>query len=493
MKTYSKPLSIYSDDRAIMPVSGEAEPVITSYGSSGRSFTGSSMASFIPSRTGHHKIEPIIYLVLVVAFMIVASSCSKMNRSSRDGAWQNGQADSIASIDLAKVNQEIAGFGSSSGWTSPNMDDYEADAFFTVDKGIGLSLLRLRIASDGTTLELATAKQAIARGASVWASPWTPPAEWKDNHDVNNGGHLLPEHYQDWADRLVAFAKNCAAEGVPLIGISAQNEPGYIPQPPNSWESCQYTAGSLTGFIRDYLGPTLKKNGLDIPVIAPETDGWSTLDSFAIALMADPIASSYIGPVATHSYNGSAHVLPCVRNSGHQVWQTEFTDLRDTEDTGMGSALIIASHIHADLVYGNVSAWHHWQFIGAGPYPYSGLMEGKEFTRRACVIGNWSRFVRTGFVRIEATPSPRPNVLVSAFSDPSTKRLIIVLVNMGDLDIQQQMSIINGALPSSFTVWITSDALALKQSGIQEITSKGKFTITLPSRSVTTLVSDQGK
>ena len=27
---------------------------------------------------------------------------------------------------------------------------------------------------------------------------------------------------------------------------------------------------------------------------------------------------------------------------------------------------------------------HHWEFIAADPYPYSGLMDGKELTRRAC-------------------------------------------------------------------------------------------------------------
>ena len=104
----------------------------------------------------------------------------------------------------------------------------------TVGNGIGLSLLRMRIAPDRTSLELATAKQAIARGASVWAAHWSPPAEWKDNHNVNNGGHLLPERRQNWADRFVSFATNAAAEGVPLIALSAQNEPGYVPEPPRS-------------------------------------------------------------------------------------------------------------------------------------------------------------------------------------------------------------------------------------------------------------------
>lgn len=144
-----------------------------------------------------------------------------------------------------------------------------------------------------------------------------------------------------------------------------------------------------------------------------------------------------MGPIATHSYSGSAHQLAIVQRSGHHVWQTEYTDLRDTRDTGMGSAFAIAAHIHADLVQGNVSAWHHWQFVAAPPYPYSELMDGKELTRRAWVIGNWSRFVRPGFVRVEATPSPQDGVSASAFSDPATRRLVIILVNQRGLDLPQ--------------------------------------------------------
>ena len=124
-----------------------------------------------------------------------------------------------------------------------------------------------------------------------------------------------------------------------------------------------------------------------------------------------------------------------------------------------------------------------------GSVPFSGLMEGKEFTRRACVMGNWSRFVRPGFVRVEATPSPRTNVLVSAFYDPATKRIVVVIVNLRDKELVQEISIINGNLPSAFTEWTTSDSLALKQSGSLAITSKGMVTVILPAHSVKTLIS----
>jgi glucuronoarabinoxylan endo-1,4-beta-xylanase len=435
--------------------------------------------------------RPKIFAVLSsLVCMAGTSSCSRQTDSPDGSSPADAATKKLVQIDLATLHQKIEGFGASSGWTSPDMSDDQADAFFTVDKGIGLSLLRMRIAPDGTSLELATGRQAIARGASVWAAPWTPPAEWKDNNDVNHGGHLLPEHRQAWADRLASFAAEAAGEGVPLSAISAQNEPGYVPEPPNSWESCEYTAASLTEFVRDYLGPTLARRGLALPIIAPETGGWDKFDDYAGALVSDPAAAAYVGPVATHSYTGSPHQLPVVQGSGHPVWQTEYTDLNIIKDTGMDSGLKIATKIHADLVFGNVSAWHHWQFIATDPYPYSGLMIDKDLTSRAWVIGNWSRFVRPGFMRVEATPAPQNGISASAFTDPATNRLVIVFVNTRGLDLAQDVSIVHGALPASFTVWTTSEALGLRPTGTLAVSSAGAFTAALPMKSVTTLVSD---
>ena len=78
--------------------------------------------------------------------------------------------------------QVIDGFGASSAWTAPDMGDAGADLTFSTDPavgGAGLSLLRVRIAPDGTCGEIATAQEAIARGATVWATPWSPPPNTK--------------------------------------------------------------------------------------------------------------------------------------------------------------------------------------------------------------------------------------------------------------------------------------------------------------------------
>src|SRR5262245_26351076 len=96
-----------------------------------------------------------------------------------------------AQLDLAVTYQHIDGFGASSAWTANSLSDAAADQFFSVDTGIGLSLLRIQIKPEGNTLELATAQKAVARGAKVWAAPWSPPGEWKDNGSAKNGGSLL--------------------------------------------------------------------------------------------------------------------------------------------------------------------------------------------------------------------------------------------------------------------------------------------------------------
>src|SRR5690606_17431835 len=158
-------------------------------------------------------------------------------------------------------------------WNAQSFNDIEADLLFSRELGLGLSLLRLRIAPTGTTWEQGAAPKAHQRGAKIWAAPWSPPGEWKTNGADLNGGSLLPEHYQDWAERLALFAKNKQLEGVPLLGISAQNEPDWIAD----WETCEWTPQQLVTFIKDHLGPTLREQAPGTALIAPEAANWDSL------------------------------------------------------------------------------------------------------------------------------------------------------------------------------------------------------------------------
>ena len=76
--------------------------------------------------------------------------------------------------------------------------------------------------------------QAAGGTLPLYASPWSPPAFMKDNNDMLHGGTLLPEYYESWALYYTKFIKAYENEGMPIWGITLQNEPMAVQR----WESC---------------------------------------------------------------------------------------------------------------------------------------------------------------------------------------------------------------------------------------------------------------
>ena len=97
-------------------------------------------------------------------------------------------------------------------------------------------------------LPLIKAAQAAAgRPLQILASPWSPPAWMKTNGQMNHGGELLPAYREAWAACYVRFIQAYAAEGVPIWGVTVQNEPMAVQR----WDSCIYTAEQERDFVRD--------------------------------------------------------------------------------------------------------------------------------------------------------------------------------------------------------------------------------------------------
>ena len=101
-------------------------------------------------------------------------------------------------------------------------------------------------------------------------------------------------------------------------------------------------------------------------------------------------------------------------------------------------------------------------------------------------MGNFSKFVRPGYVRIGTTASPVGGVSISAYKDPSTGKFAIVAINHNGSNVVLNFKL-NGFTASSVTPWVTSSSLNLAQQ--TSITVGGSaFTATLPASSVTTFV-----
>lgn len=91
----------------------------------------------------------------------------------------------------------------------------------------------------------------------LFASPWSPPAWMKDSKRVIQGGRLLPEHYQTWANYFARYLDEYKKEGVNFFGVTIQNEAKAV----QTWESCIWTGKEEGEFAANFLRPTLDKKG----------------------------------------------------------------------------------------------------------------------------------------------------------------------------------------------------------------------------------------
>src|ERR1043166_5191999 len=83
-------------------------------------------------------------------------------------------------VDLGANHQTIDGFGFSSAWCG-QLSSAKNNALYNT---LGFSILRIRIDPNRNwTDETVNAQNAHAAGAKVMGTPWTPPANMKDNNN----------------------------------------------------------------------------------------------------------------------------------------------------------------------------------------------------------------------------------------------------------------------------------------------------------------------
>lgn len=401
-----------------------------------------------------------------------------------------------ATINWADLRQQMDGFGGSSADFLDSLTPAQADFFFTTS-GIGLSILRTQIIPDTATCdtefhnggcsntngqilngELESAKLAVARGATVFSTPWSPPGAYKSNGSFKNGGYLFPSHYSDWAQRIAAYVSMMAKEGVPIYAVSVQNEPDLS----TDYGSCKFSAEQIHDFV-PYLYSALQNSGVhSTKIILPEQSSWRI--SLAAATMADPNTAKDVGIIAAHGYGRKVQNF---HTGSARLWLTEVSSQSSVYDGSMNDGLSWAQTIHDFLTLADVNAWVWW-FLTDMPRQGEGTDNAAltdingNYPKRAYVTGQWSRFVRPGWLRIGVSNSgPLP---ISAFKDVEAGAFAIVVVNSTGESLSQTFTF-NGFSAKSLTPWVTSASLSLAPQP-PVIVADRRFTYTLPPASVTT-------
>jgi O-glycosyl hydrolase len=337
-----------------------------------------------------------------------------------------------------------------------------------------------------------------------------------------------------------------ASVGVPVNFISPVNEPSWHWQG-QSQEGNRYNNEELktvymslyAALVKTGLEHAVEIDGAEVPELraALNDDYHTRFDSsiftggmnetshgvyknYIDALLGDPEIREVLGnKLSVHSYwsSASSERLGLLRDLLAQnlatvspqakLWMSEFCVLGDPGDIrkfggpgfdvdDMELALHTARVIHRDMTRLNVAAWFWW--LAVTPYDYKdGLLkidpsleaDTLRESKLMWTLGNFSRFIRPGFYRLEMPGvDDLTGVMASAYKDPENSRLVVVAINAGATNETLKFSI--DGLPSGrklgeFQSYVTNSAhnLASKMTAFEH----GQHVI--PAKSIVTYVA----
>ncbi len=245
----------------------------------------------------------------------------------------------------------------------------------------------------------------------LFASPWSPPAWMKTNGMMNQGGKLKPEYRQAWADYYVRYIQEYGQEGIPIWGLTVQNEP----EATQTWDSCIYTGEEERDFVRDYLGPTLHNAGLGGVNVIVWDHNRDRLFERAKIVLDDPKAASYVWGVGFHWYCGDHFDNVQLTHDAYPDKHLIFTEGCQEAGPHLGSWDTGERYAHSIINDLNrwTEAWVDWNLVldeTGGPNHVNNLCSAPiiadtqvgeiHYQSSYYYIGHFSRFIRPGARRV---------------------------------------------------------------------------------------------
>jgi glucosylceramidase len=332
---------------------------------------------------------------------------------------------------LGRTNIHSCDFSSGS-YTYVTDEDKELKTFsIDHDRQFRIPLIKKIIAVTGGKLTL-------------YVSPWSPPAWMKDNHDMLHGGKLLPQYRQTWSDYFVKFIKAYEKEGIPVWGLTLQNEP----LAKQTWESCNYSAEEERDYIREYLGPTLNKQGLGDKKLIAWDHNRDFIYQTASTILNDKEAAKYVWGIGYHWYEtwtGSAMQFDNVRKVEEAFPDKNLIFTEGCTDKFDGSRLkewalgeVYGHSMINDFNNGTVG-WTDWNILldekggpnHVGNFCFAPVIADTKkgeliYTSSYYYIGHFSKFIRPGARRIISS-SNRDLLETTAYQNEDGKIVVVVM------------------------------------------------------------------
>jgi glucosylceramidase len=268
------------------------------------------------------------------------------------------------------------------------------------------------------------------------ASPWSPPG-WMKTNDRICGGKINPEHFAPFAEYLARFVEAYREEGINVHALTVQNEPEFNP---GSYPTCGWTAAQQRDFIRDHLGPALRKHGLRTLVWC--FDHNFNHPEFPATILRDPQAAQYVDGSAFHLYEGK----PASMSKLHEEFPEKHIYFTEGSTYDASGAVEIISYFRnwARSYNAWVTVIDHKMKPNPGPHdcsPTCILLDSNtlklDYRFDYYLYGHFTKFIRPGAVRIGSTaPSKQPSNVVFRNPDGS-----IVMIAANPKTQPQELSV----------------------------------------------------
>lgn len=282
------------------------------------------------------------------------------------------------------------------------------------------------------------------RELTLLASPWSPPAWMKSNRDMNHGGKLLDEFRDSWALYYTKFIDAYQNEGIPIWGITVQNEPDAV----QTWDSCIYSAEEERDFIKNHLGPVLHKAGMDQVRLLIWDHNRDIIVERARTVLDDPEAAKYVWGTGFHWYVseefeniGQVHDLfpdkhllftEGCQEGGCQIGEW-FTGERYGRNMIGDFNNWCEGYLDWNLVLDETGGPNHVNNLCDAPVIMDTVNKKLIFNSSYYYIGQFSKYVHPGASRV-FTDSGIEFIHSAAFINEDGT-LVLIVMNEGDIDI----------------------------------------------------------
>jgi glucosylceramidase len=355
-------------------------------------------------------------------------------------------------------------------------------AYYDPEKGIGYTLVRTTIHSsdfssgsytyvaegdknlESFSIEhdrefriplIKSAIEAAGGELLVYASPWSAPAYMKSNNNMLQGGKLLPKYYEVWAKYFTRFIEAYEGEGIPIWGVTLQNEPMAV----QTWESMIFTAEEERDFLKNYLGPVMEQQAMGDKKIVVWDHNRDLITRRANTIFDDPDANKYAWGIGFHWYETWSGGKPMFENI-HNV-QEAYPDkkLLFTEGTNEGFSRDKYQYWPNAERYGNsmindfnngTVGWTDWNILldhNGGPNhvgnfcfaPIHADTESGEliYTPAYYYLGHFSKFIRKDARRVSSASTHSSLQSTSFINEDGS--LVTIVMNQTDESINYNL------------------------------------------------------